>query len=536
MQNVLYYGDNLDVLREHVKDETVDLVYLDPPFNSNATYNILFKERDGSDSAAQIEAFKDTWHWDERAERTFAEVMDAGGKVSELLRAIRQSLGTNDMFAYLTMMAPRLVELRRVLKDTGSVYLHCDPTASHYLKLLMDAVFGPRNFRNEIVWKRQSAHSDATRFGRVHDVLLFYGKSENATWSSTYQPYDTDYVEQYYRFRDPDGRRFMSGDLGAAGLQGGGYTYEWRGVTRLWRCPISTMQEYEKQGRIYYTKNGFPRLKRYLDESRGMPAQDVWADIESLRSWHAERLHYQTQKPEALLERIIRASTNEGHTVLDPFCGCGTTVAVAQKLNRCWIGIDITYRAIGLIRRRLKEAHEGEIDVAKTYTVVGIPTTIPDAQQLATEKPLQFQSWALDLVPGTSENPRKSRDRAIDGVAYFDKSGKRKRDGTIYFSVKSGGHVGVTDVRELASAVTRDDADIGVLISLHKPSPDAMKEAVEMGFFEAPWGGRFRKIQIITIAQLLQGKKIDFPMSITNTLKRAPKHVDLGHDQASLDF
>ena len=333
-KNKLYFGDNLDIVREHVPDESVDLIYLDPPFNSNATYNVLFREASGEGSAAQIHAFDDTWHWDIESERAYREVVtDGPKKLGDLLGAMRSFLGQNDMMAYLAMMAPRMKELHRVLKPTGSIYIHCDPTASHYLKLLMDAVFGAENFQNEIIWKRQSAHSDARRYGSVHDTMLFCSKSGNFVWNKLFQPYDSEYVAQYYRYADDDGRRFMSGDLGAAGLQGGGYEYEWKGVVRVWRVPLETMERLDSEGRVFYTRNGIPRIKRYLDEAKGNPVQDVWSDIQSLRSWHDERLGYPTQKPEALLERIIQASSNEGDVVLDPFCGCGTAVAVAERLG-----------------------------------------------------------------------------------------------------------------------------------------------------------------------------------------------------------
>ena len=281
--NQLYYGDNLEVLRRYVKDESVDLVYLDPPFKSNQDYNVLFAEKDGTGAASQIKAFEDTWEWNMESVRVFEELVESGGRVSDVMRAFRQFLGTNDMLAYLTMMAPRLVELHRVLKSTGSIYLHCDPAASHYLKLLLDAVFGPRFFRNEIIWKRTSGHSDAHRFGQVHDVILYFSKTEAAEWNHVYQPYEAGYVEQYYRYEDQNGRKFMSADLGAAGLQGGGYDYVWKGVRRVWRCPPETMKRLDDEGKIFYTRNGIPRLKRYLDESKGMPAQDVITDIEALR-------------------------------------------------------------------------------------------------------------------------------------------------------------------------------------------------------------------------------------------------------------
>ena len=325
MTNTLYYGDNLDILRQHVGDESVDLVYLDPPFNSNASYNVLFKERSGEESPAQIKAFTDTWEWTQESERTYEQEIilnpETPASVKDMISAFRQFVGSNAMMAYLVMMTPRLVELRRVLKPTGSIYLHCDPTASHYLKLLMDTVFGAQNFRNEIIWKRTSSHSDARRYGRVHDVLLYYTLSSKAIWNVTYQPYDDDYVNQYYRYEDSDGRRWMSDNLSASGLQGGGYEYEWNGITRVWRVPRGTMERLDLEGKVFYTKNGIARRKRYLDDSPGLKIQDSWTDIQALRSWHKERLGYPTQKPQALLERIVLSSSNEGDVVLDPFCG-----------------------------------------------------------------------------------------------------------------------------------------------------------------------------------------------------------------------
>ena len=273
MTNTLYYGDNLEIMRQYVPDESVDLVYLDPPFNSNATYNVLFKERTGEESPAQIKAFTDTWEWTRESERTFEQEIignpSASPRVKEMIGALLNFIGRNAMMAYLVMMTPRLVELHRVLKSTGSIYLHCDPTASHYLKVLMDTVFGPDFFKNEISWKRTSGHSDARRFGRVHDIILFYARDKDAIWNKTYQPFDETYIAQYYRYTDPDGRKWMSGDLSASGLQGGGYEYEWKGVTRVWRVPETTMKQLDAQGKVFYTKNGIARRKRYLDESLG---------------------------------------------------------------------------------------------------------------------------------------------------------------------------------------------------------------------------------------------------------------------------
>jgi DNA modification methylase len=520
-KNQLYYGDNLDVLRRYLLDESVDLVYLDPPFNSRQDYNVLFAEKDGSQSSSQIRAFEDTWEWNIEAERAYQETVEQGGRVAQAMVAFRTFLGGSDMLAYLAMMAPRLIELKRVLKETGSIYLHCDPTASHYLKMLMDAIFGPQHFKNEIIWKRQSAHADAKRFGKVHDTLLFFSKGALPTWNTQYQAYTDDYIDAYYRYEDENGRRFMSGDLGAAGLQGGGYEYEWREVKRVWRVPIETMRRLDREQRIFYTRNGIPRIKRYLDESKGMPAQDVWADVESLRSWMDERLGYQTQKPEALLERIVKASSKEGDLVLDPFCGCGTTVQVAQRLGRRWIGIDITHLAIGLIRRRLSDTF-GE-DVRKSYQVIGEPTDLEGARELA-EHPdkYQFQSWALGLVGARPKELKKGADRGIDGRLYFhDEPGGRTKQ--ILLEVKSG-KVDVAQIRGLRGAVEREKAEIGVFLCFEAPTKPMLREAAEAGFYTAPDGSRYPKLQILTIQDILDGKQPEYPRFARSvTFKEAPK-------------
>lgn len=364
--NTLYYGDNLDVLRRHVADESVDLVYLDPPFKSDQNYNVLFQEHDGSRSASQIRAFEDTWQWDQVAAAAFEEVVEAGGQVSLAMQAFRTVLGESDMLAYLSMMAARLVELRRVLKPEGSIYLHCDPTASHYLKMLMDSVFGPDRFINEIIWVRANAHNLKTRFWpRQQDTLLFYGKSPVPKLRPVYRPYGP---EQLKRYKPDDHGRLYTGQDLTVSLVRRLRQFEWREVKppphRSWGASLEKLEEWYSQGRILLKQDGTPRLdglKVYLDETKGKQVGTVWDDIPRIRNTAAERLGYPTQKPEALLERIIKASSNEGDTVLDPFCGCGTAVAVAQRLNRRWIGIDITYLAITLMKHRLHTAYGDSI-------------------------------------------------------------------------------------------------------------------------------------------------------------------------------
>ena len=521
--NQLYFGDNLSILREHVADASVDLIYLDPPFNSNATYNVLFRERSGDESAAQITAFDDTWHWSLESERAYQDVVTHGpAKVGQLLAAMRAFLGQNDMIAYLTMMAQRTIELHRVLKPTGSIYLHCDPTASHYLKLLLDAVFGATNFRSELIWRRQSAHSDARNYGSVHDTMLFYAKSDEFVWNPSFQPYDPDYVEQYYRYTDDDGRRFMSGDLGSAGLQGGGYEYEWKGVVRVWRVPIKTMERLDAEGRVFYTRNGIPRIKRYLDEAKGNPVQDVWTDIQSLRSWHRERLGYPTQKPEALLERIINASSNEGDVVLDPFCGCGTAVAAAERLNRRWVGIDITHLAISLIRHRLHDTFGSDL---RPYDVIGEPEDVGSAEALARQDRYQFEWWALGLVDARpARDKRKGADSGIDGYINFfdDNSGKPKR---IVVQVKSG-HVNRGQIATLKGDMEREKAELGLFVTLEEPTRPMLQEAVAAGFYEPEHypGQQYPRLQILTIDELLAGKPAEYPrMGLQTTFRQAPR-------------
>jgi DNA modification methylase len=525
--NHLYYGDNLDILRRYVKDESVDLVYLDPPFNSSQSYNVLFAEQDGSRSAAQIKAFEDTWEWNIESERAYQEVVEAGGKPSQAMQAFRLLLGESNMLAYLAMMAPRLIELRRVLKPTGSIYLHCDSNASHYLRMLMDAIFGPVNFRNEIIWKRTSSHSTAKRLGRIHDTILFYTKSDEYTWNPQFTAHEEDHLASHYTHVDPDGRRWSASDLTGAGKTQGESSQPWRGFDvaekgRHWAYAPSTLDELDKAGLVYWPPNGgWPRYKRYLDKGPGAPLQDVWNDIAPLNSQAQERLGYPTQKPEALLDRILKASSNEGDVVLDPFCGCGTAVAVAQRLNRRWIGIDITTIATNLIKTRLRDTY-GE-DIAKTYKVTGEPTTHSEAHALAEQDKFQFQYWALGLVGARPAEQRKGADKGIDGRLYFhdDASGATKQ---VIFSVK-GGHTSVADVRDLRGVLDREKAQIGVLLTLHDPSPQMKVEAASAGFYPSPYDGNHPRLQIYTIKDLLEGKRVHMPPvgQVSVTFKRAPK-------------
>jgi site-specific DNA-methyltransferase (adenine-specific) len=524
--NRLYYGDNLDILRnrDYFPNECVDLIYLDPPFNSNRNYNVLFKDESGDQSEAQITAFEDTWHWGPTAARTFEElVTQAPDRVAKTVAALREIVGTNQVMAYLTMMAARLVELHRVLKPTGSLYLHCDPTASHYLKVILDSIFGVENYRNEIIWKRTTAKSlQSRRLPTNHDTILCYHKSDRFTWNSdaAFIPYDLDNLDEKtrskYSYTDEDGRKYTLGDLTNPNPDRPNLTYEFLGFTKVWRWTKERMQEAYAQGMVVQPSPGsIPRFKRYLDEQRGKPIDDVWADIYPVNSQANERLNYPTQKPVPLLERIIALSSNPGDVVLDPFCGCGTAIAAAQKLDRQWIGIDITHLSIALQKYRLKDMFD--LDVGKDYTVIGEPEDLGAARQLAGDDRYQFQWWALSLVrarpaggDGSSKQGKKGSDKGIDGVIAFidDAGGKPKR---ALVQVKSG-HVKSGDVRDLVGTLDREKAVMGLFVTLEAPTKDMVKEAASAGFYESPgWGRKFPRVQLLTIEELLAGKQPELP-------------------------
>ena len=526
-KNTLYYGDNLDVLRRHIADETVDLIYLDPPFNSNATYNVLFAERNGSRASAQIKAFEDTWHWDQAAAEAYQETVEAGGQVSLAMQAFRTFLGENDMMAYLAMMAARLVDLRRVLKVTGSIYLHCDPTASHYLKILMDGVFGGRNFRNEINWIRTNVHNLKSRYyQRVCDILLFYTKTDVYSWHDQFRPYSQAQLKRY-RIEEETGRQYTGQDLTLMGTSSA-RQFEWRGAkpppNRAWGYSQEKLEELWQRGRILKKQDGTPRLdglKVYLDEMPGKPVSTVWDDVPRVSNTSGERLGYPTQKPEALLERIIKASSNEGELVLDPFCGCGTTIAVAQRLSRRWIGIDITHLAITVMKHRLRDAFGEQV----AYRVIGEPTSVPDAATLAAEDPYQFQWWALGLVGARPVEQKKGADKGVDGRLYFHDEAEGGKTKQVILSVKAGS-TGVAHMHELRGVTEREKAEIGVLITMQEPTQPMRTEAASGGFYASPgWGGNYPRLQILTVAELLGGKGIAMPpiRQVSKTFKKAPR-------------
>ena len=543
--NVLYYGDNLDILRRYIPDESVELVYLDPPFNSNRAYNVIFKDESGQKSDAQLVAFEDTWHWGPSAEATYAYLTNSTRNegrvpesVSQIIAALRSGIGTNQMTAYIVEMAARLVELHRTLKRTGSLYLHCDPTASHYLKVVMDSIFGPECFRSEIVWKRSSAHSDTKQgrqiHGHIHDVLLFYTKGSEWTWNTIYTPYDASYVDAFYRHVEPSsGRRYRLSDIsGPGGAAKGNPQYEVMGVTRYWRYSKSEMERLIREGRVVQTKPGtVPAEKRYLDEMPGVPLQDVWTDVSPIGAQASERLPYPTQKPLQLLERIIATSSNPGDLVLDPFCGCGTALVAAQKLERRWIGIDVTYLAIAVMRARLKDSFG-----LQGVPVIGQPTEVDGAREFAktAEGRYQFQWWALGLVDARPVGgvEKKGADRGIDGVISFtDKHGELYR---VLVSVKSGG-VNSAMVRDLKGTLEREKAAIGLFVTLEEASKEMRLEADTAGLFHSDvWKRDYPRIQILTIAQLLAGVKPQLPPFVMPTYQQAQRVETRSGEQPGL--
>jgi len=562
--NTLYYGDNLPVLRdrEHFPDACIDLIYLDPPFNSNRSYNVLFKETAGAGSPAQIEAFEDTWHWSPSAQAAFEEVaLHGSDDTARLLKATVDALGHNDVTAYLCMMAVRLIELRRVLKPTGTIWLHCDPTASHYLKVLMDSIFGPNRFLNEVVWKRTSAHSDTKqgmrRCGKIHDLLLVYRRAEVNTWNPVYTPYAGMYLDSEYRHVAQDGRRYKETDLTAA-KPGGDTNYVWRvkrpaqrgvrweadlgdeylapqpgtiydGVTpykgRYWAYSKENLIDFARRGELIHRETGMPRLMQFADAMPGTALQDLWDDIVPVAGH--EVLGYKTQKPLALLERIIGVASNPDDVVLDPFCGCGTAVHAAQKLGRRWLGIDITFLAIGLVERRLRDAFPG-ISIHE----VGVPADLPGAEALAAHDPYQFQFWAIDRLGAqpVSGQHKRGADRGIDGVIPFVEGATNLQ--RVIVSVKAG-HIEPAYVQQLKGVMEGQGVPMGVLVTLREPTRAMRTEAVSAGSYHSDfWNRDYPRIQLITASELLAGKRVEMPPQVS-PFSQAAREAERG-EQTSL--
>jgi site-specific DNA-methyltransferase (adenine-specific) len=458
----LYCGDNLDVLRRHIPDASVDLVYLDPPFQSGKSYHMLFELRGRDKAPPPVRAFEDTWRWGAEAEAAYEEFAAAGGRPADAMRALRQIVGESDVLAYLCMMAPRLVELRRALRRTGSLYLHCDPTASHYLKVLLDAIFGAACFRNEVVWRYRRWPAVARQLQKMHDVLLVYSRSD-------------------------------AGDHKFNTL----YGYE--------RLADSTLKTFGTRKQRADFSSGHRKPGTEDEETLGPPLSDVW-EVGVIAAIGKERLGYPTQKPEALLERVIRASTDEGDVVLDPFCGSGTAVAVAERLGRRWIGIDATHLSIGVVRHRLLAAFGPELDV----DVVGEPATVDEARRLAGEDPRKLAWWLLGRVGARPEDKRLGRGGGVDGRLLFqDGEGRGAKPRQALVAVEAG-RVTAARVRGLRAAVEREGAEVGALLALEPPAAEAARAAEEGGDGASPHGSA-RRIQIVTVADLLAGRRIELP-------------------------
>lgn len=512
--NHLYYGDNLTIMQRMPK-HSVDLIYLDPPFNSKQTYNLIYKNMTGKPVPDQADAFCDTWEMDAEKEELAKKMpilmreYDVPDYYVEFWRLWINALRHTQphLLAYLIYMVQRLLHMKSLLRPRGSIYLHCDPTASHYIKVMMDGIFGHENFQNEIIWKRTSAHSSAKRYGPVHDTILFYTLGARFTWNPLYGEYDQTYVDAFYTHKDEGGRAWRRSDLTGAGIRHGETGQPWRGIDitakgRHWAYVPSVLEEMDAAGKIHWPKKagGMPMLKRYLDEQRGVPLQDVWTDIKPIHNMASERLGYPTQKPIPLLDRIIQSSTNKGDVVFDPFCGCGTTIYSAVKNERKWIGCDIAILSIKLIREILA-GDSFRLAEGVHFDVSGIPVSVEQAQELFKRDPFQFEHWIVERVGGFPT--KKTGDKGIDGRMYFETN--RGLKGMV-LSVK-GGKLRPTDVRDLYGVLSGEtDTELAGFLSLEAPSK-AMKEAAAKAGQYSYGGIQYDRIQFLTAADILEGKR-----------------------------
>jgi DNA modification methylase len=549
--NKLWYGDNLTIMQGMPK-HSADLIYLDPPFNSKKNYNLMYRTMTGKPVPEQVEAFCDTWEMDPQKEaiaRSMPVLMRQHGiddYYVDFWRLWMQALRNTQphLLAYLIYMVQRLLYMKSILRPTGAIYLHCDPTASHYIKVMMDSIFGHENFRNEISWKRTSAHSSAKRWGPVHDTILFYTASNSYKWNRVQQEHDPSYLERFYRHTDKKGR-YQLDNLTGAGKRGGDSGQPWRDVDpdargRHWAVPVALVQEIggddaaslttqekldllDNNGFIAWPRSaGMPRLKRYLGENPGVAVQDMITDIGPISSHSKERLGYPTQKPIALLDRIIRASSDEGDVIFDPFCGCGTTVYAAQQAGRQWIGCDIAILSIKLVRETLIEKYRLVED--HDYAVDGIPTSVEGAQELFNKDPSTFQNWFVERVGGFPMQ-RKSADRGIDGRIYFE-----TRDGLkeMMLQVKGGKTVRPTDVRDLRGVLEREaNAEMAGFLSLVPATKAMLSEASEAGMYE--YGGvQYARIQFLTVEDVLVDKReFHMPTRINTKISTGQQNLAL---------
>ena len=532
--NRLYYGDCLDVMLNQMPQASVDLIYLDPPFNSNRQYNAIYKDETGRPLPDQVEAFCDLWTLDAETERDIKQMpvlmREAGvsDDVAEFWRIWMNALRFTqpNLLAYLSYMVQRLLRMKPLLKPTGSIYLHCDPTASHYIKVMMDGVFGHDNFLSEIVWKRTSAHSKASRPGPVHDVLLMYRRSGKHFWNPIRQAYDAAYVETFYTHEDSDGRRWMRADLTGAGTRGGETGKPWRGIDitakgRHWAWPPAELNRLDAAGKIHWPEKagGMPRRKKYLDDQPGVPLQDVWTDIRPIHNLSPERMGYATQKPRALLERIIESSTPPNGVVLDPFCGCATTLEAAHRLNRQWIGIDIAIHAIKRVARIRLVDRLGLVE-GQDFTIDGVPRNVEGARDLWKRDKYHFQKWAVEQVDGFVTTQRTA-DGGIDGRLYFDvpASDRPFSDDlqSMVIEVKGGANVGIGVVRDLRGVLERDTALIAGLIVLQdlgdRKTKNFQREMAQAGDLEVR-GVPYPRMQLLTVAEILDGKRFQTPGAV----------------------
>lgn len=547
-KNRLYFGDCLEILKELHQQHPqgfIDLIYIDPPFNSKRDYNILFESIDLTDATAQKQAFADTWSNVSYID-TLNELSEIDIDLYKFLIALDSIRLSKSAVAYLTTMAIRIYYMHKVLKDTGSFYLHCDPTMSHYLKLVCDLVFGQKNFINEIAWKRTTTHNDtkqgAKHFGRVHDTIFRYSKNYLLhKFIPIYKPYSKDYINSTYKRIDDLGRRFKASDLSAA-KPGGDTNYEWKGIKppkgRFWAYSYENMMKFENGGRLFYSKSGKPYYKHYLDEMPGVSIDDIWFEIEELSLSESERLGYPTQKPEALLERIIKASSNEGDLVADFFCGCGTTISVAQKLKRRWLGVDISHLAIRLIIDRLTKPYNKNRakTILENIEVSGMPKDLASAKELAkntADGRFVFQNWITEVMLGGVRNPKRTGDGGYDGYITFIKEDNSK--GFALIEVKSG-KVTVKNIREFIQVVDKQNADIGVFVCFKETvTKEMLREAKLQGHYNKErFLDKFPKLQILTVEDLMDGQEIKMPTLELTTFKKATKKDEVKQDQIGL--
>ncbi len=527
--NRLYYGDCLTVMAD-MPLGSVDLIYLDPPFSSNRDYNAIYPDETGRPLPDQVEAFCDTWTLDEereRAIRTMPVLMRDHGiedEVAEFWRLWMNALRKTNprLLAYLSYMVQRILPMKSILKPTGSVYLHCDPTASHYIKIMMDAIFGHDNFRSEVIWKRSHAHNAARRWGPVHDTILFYSRTDKYKWNRSFQPYDQAYIDRYFKFDDEDGRgRYWTGDLTGAGTRNGPSGQPWRGYNveekgRHWAYAPDELDRLDKDRRIYWpkTESAMPKLKRYLSEAKGVPAQDILSDVPSLQRMSAgykESLGYATQKPVALLERIIAASSDPGDTVFDPFCGCATTLEAAHNLGRQWIGIDIAIHAIKRVAR-LRLTERLRLVEGQDFTVDGVPRNLEGARDLWQRDKYHFQKWAVEEVDGFVTT-RRTSDGGIDGRLYFARHGAPELRSMV-IEAKGGKNVGIGVVRDLRGVLEREEADMAGLIVLEEPGDrkraNFAREMAAAGDLDE-MGVLYPRMQMLTAEEILSGQRFNTP-------------------------